>query len=675
MTERDGRTLILDGLRGVAVLAVVAEHAWPELLPGGFAGVDLFFVLSGFLITGILIRELERTNSIDLVGFYARRVRRILPAALLTVLVTAVAFALLLGPAFNRALTEQGLVAALSVSNIYFWQQATDYFAVDATRSPYLHFWSLAVEEQFYLFWPFFLVAVAAAARRLGQGADAMTADRLRRWLPIGVVAIIGASSVILAMTADQVTAFYLLPFRGWELIAGGTVAWLQVRGTGRIVPGPIRTIAVVGGFIALGIVFIFAPKLGTWPGPATVLAVAATACLVAAGDRAPGGRIVANPAMRFFGRISYALYLWHWPLLAAVALMALPATAASEVSRAGAVVAAVIIATVSTLAFEEPIRASRIRALGRRRVLGVAIVAVAGVALLIGNVIPTLGRMTDGEAALASAIRIARGDRGRVLADHCASQESFDGALIGCAYGTAAASDGGPTRDAITEQPVVVLFGDSHALDWFPAVDDWARARGTVLVPLIRGGCSMIAEPRYTATGCAHWRANALAEIERLRPEATIVALSFNSLRNESGLVNLRTKPSALVEPLRGLLDDLRADSRTVALLSDVPRPGFTVPDCFAVHRFDPLACARPLDEVDPPALRDAEQAAASGAGVGFVDVGGWLCPDSLCTWRFGDRLGWLDDNHITASASRAIAEPLARALDTIAATGSQPD
>jgi len=467
------------------------------------------------------------------------------------------------------------------------------------------------------------------------------------------------------------VTAFYLLPFRGWELIAGGTVAWLQLRGTGRLVPDPVRMVAVIAGFIALGIVFVFAPRLGAWPGPATVLAVAATACLVAAGDRAPGGRIVANPGLRFFGRISYALYLWHWPLLAAVALVALPG-AASDVSRGGAVVAAVLIATISTLAFEEPIRASRVRAFGRRRVIGAAIVAVTAVALLVGNVVPMVGRMSDGEASLASAIRGARFDRGRVLSDRCVSQERFDGSLVGCVYGTEATADGGPSRDGVGGRPVIVLFGDSHAMDWFPAVDDWARARGAALVPLIRGGCSMITEPRYTSNACAAWRANAIAEVDRLRPDLTVVAVNLNSLPTENGLVNLRSKPEALVGPLGGLLHDLRSGSRSVALLSDVPRPGFAVPDCFAVHRTDPLTCARPLDDVDPPALRDAERVAATGADAGFVDVGGWLCPGSLCTWRFEDRLGWLDDNHITASASRAVAEPLAQALDVIAAAGS---
>src|SRR6478736_417228 len=215
------RTATLDGLRGIAVIAVVLEHTSASLLPGGFAGVDVFFVLSGYLITGLLAQELFDTGRLDLSRFYSRRVRRIVPASLLAVGGTVLLGLFILGPVVPPDTAIEPVAAVFSFSNFLFASRATDYFAASPESSMFLHYWSLAVEEQFYLIWPAMLLILVTVVRRVPSAT-------VRKWGVIAVLAALAAVSLYLAMRGKQTSAFFLLPYRGWELIAGGLLVWLQ---------------------------------------------------------------------------------------------------------------------------------------------------------------------------------------------------------------------------------------------------------------------------------------------------------------------------------------------------------------------------------------------------------------------------------------------------------------
>ncbi len=319
----------LEGLRGLAILLVLAYHAGLPL-PGGFIGVDVFFVLSGFLITGLLVRERERSGRISLPAFYARRARRILPAAAVTIAVTACVMPFFVSPLDLARFSGDGVASALSFVNIRFAAGDLDYFAPNGALSPFRQFWSLAVEEQFYLLWPTLLVAATwrGAPRRMAGAA----------------VAAVLVASLVACLQVGQIAgplAFYLLPTRAWQLAAGGLLAIASPE-VSRL-PGRL---AVALGWAAVPALAFAALRFDaslSYPGLYALLPTAAAAALVASGDRrgSPGAVLRVGP-MRFLGRISYSLYLWHWPFLAlpAVLLGAAPSAPLTAALVAGAVVA-----------------------------------------------------------------------------------------------------------------------------------------------------------------------------------------------------------------------------------------------------------------------------------------------------------------------------------------------
>lgn len=686
MTAASGaaRTPTLDGLRGIAVLAVVIEHAWPTILPGGYAGVDVFFVLSGFLITRMLVGEVARSGTIDLVAFYARRVRRIIPAATLCVVVVVIVFTVHLGVGFGPDFRMEALSAALSVSNLLFVGSATDYFAADPSSSPFLHYWSLAVEEQFYLVWPALLLALVAIGRRAAGRVPVRVSRhvhaRVARWLPIALVAAIGVLSLTLAVGGPETVAFFLLPHRAWELLVGGLLAWLQQARPWRLGRAlqPVRWLLAAAGGAALA--FTFMTSFDEWPGAATILPVFGTALLIAGGTAMPGARMLSMAWLRFFGRISYALYLWHWPILAAAALIALPASAPPLWMTAGAVLLAVLAAVVSTVVVEEPIRFSQTRWLVRGRALAAAgtVLAAASVviALSTSTALPAQGsipdRPTPGQTGPPSAppdirpqLATVGSDRERLIADGCYTKLGRS-EVRSCVYGAAAEPDGSPVHDLPPGMPVAVLFGDSHAMHWFPAVNAWATQAGFALVPLTRSGCvavdADVAVDQGGIDSCNTWRAAALARIAAIRPIVTVVSSSSGvNIKVDGVIVRPRTEPQAWIAPATRFLEQLAAIGGSIVYIGDVPRPGFEVPDCLAAHWTDLGACAIPTAEAQPPELVRAQAVATAAAHVMFVDPTPWLCSASTCTWILDGRIAYVDDHHMTASTALTLAPELA--------------
>ena len=356
----------IEGLRGVAVLLVVFFHAGllsnaSVQIQGGFIGVDLFFVVSGFLITGLLIREREKTGKVSFARFYARRVRRILPAAAVVLLITIpISYALV--TLIQRPDTmEDGAAAALSFANVRF-AMTTDYFN-PVSYSPFLHFWSLGVEEQFYFVWPALLMVAAWRSPRLGAG------------IALAVVVVVSCAASIYMTDANPSWAFYMLPTRAWQLAAGGLLAI----GAGSMarVPGVFRHIVsrvlVIAGWLALAALLIdaFAIDSNTipYPGTAALVPTIAAVLIIASGmERHGPGVLLGFMPIRFIGKISYSLYLWHWPMLILGGLYlqgpAQPFTSPGEVQQiltpAQAFALALFsipVATVSWGLVEEPFR------------------------------------------------------------------------------------------------------------------------------------------------------------------------------------------------------------------------------------------------------------------------------------------------------------------------------
>ncbi|MBM4409408.1 MAG: acyltransferase, partial [Chloroflexi bacterium] len=395
----------IEGLRAVAVGLVLLFHASIGPFSGGFVGVDVFFVLSGYLITGLLLRELAQTGTISLATFYARRARRLLPAALLVLLATMIGSALWLPPLLVAGVAGDVAAAAAYVSNLGFAAQATDYFAATQPPSPVLHCWSLGVEEQFYVFWPAILLLVA----RVAHGRE--------RRVALAVLGISGGSFLLsLWLTlASAPWAFFSLPTRAWELGLGAILAvagWRLAR-----IPGPLAALAAWTGLaliVAAGVLFTEATP---FPGLAALLPTLGAALVVAGGARESKlgpTAILSSAVPRFLGRISYSLYLWHWPVLV------IPAVATGAplppAARLGLVGVTVLLAAATHRVVEDPIRRGRLVGTRPPRNLALAgalTVAVAVIAVGIGattTVGPTESTGTTDVAASERTIDEALG-------------------------------------------------------------------------------------------------------------------------------------------------------------------------------------------------------------------------------------------------------------------------
>ena len=307
----------IEGLRAVAVLAVVLFHAGVPGVGGGFIGVDVFFVISGFLITGMLWREVSSTGSVRMGRFYGARARRLLPASALVGVVTAIGSTLLLPPLEVRNVITDGIACALYVGNYRFAQQGIDYLASDRPPSPFQHYWSLGVEEQFYLVWPPMIIAAAWVIGRTRRKSKHAAAPRIPYLVLLGLVAVVSFTASVVATRVMAPIAFFSLPTRAWQLAAGGLVA-LTATQWHRLPP----LAAAIIGWTGLAVILLACTRFGAttpYPGTAALLPVLGTALVIGAGCAAPTGgcgRILKTAPMRAIGRVSYSWYLWHWPVL-----------------------------------------------------------------------------------------------------------------------------------------------------------------------------------------------------------------------------------------------------------------------------------------------------------------------------------------------------------------------
>ena len=698
----------VEGLRAIAIVAVVAYHVGVPFVSGGFVGVVVFFVISGFLITGLLVKEATSTGHVDLSRFWARRARRLLPAATLVLAATALVSWWVI-PKLDHVTVGWDIVSAsFYVSNMRFAVQATDYLASDAAPSPVLHFWSLGVEEQFYVLWPLLLIALLAVSKRVGRIG-------VSRTMIATALAILGAGSLMLSLWLTvkvEPWAFFSMPTRGWEFAIGGLLAV-----GAPLLDRPNLTWQVplgwLGGAVLLASIFFINAEMA-YPGVAALFPVLGTAAVIAAGsrdqDRTRDSRAMAvgtplsSWPMRAIGRLSYSWYLWHWPFLV------LAASALGPLSLWFKIVLALLSLVVAALTFrflENPLRLSptliaddrRSLRLGGALSVGAAALGV-GLALLQGGGAFASG-VTTTTAADEQAGRPAAptASHSPSLAPISASSQSSQPAkpAVAVSWPTGPLtpdpqnarsdlpvtySDGCHLAHADTQSPTcafgdvgsktrVVLIGDSHAAQWFPALEKLAREQHWELISDTKSGCPASDVTIFNRglkraySECDQWRKNTLAAIAGEHP-ALVVAAGTRT----ASIVDRSS--GQLIDPARAgaewqagwsrTLNELSHAGVSVAVLRDTPWPGKDMASCVAQNATNPSACDVTRAALDK---RTYDVGMTNGvAGAHGVDLSDIICDATTCPATHGKYLVYRDTNHMTATFSEALEPYLAKRL-----------
>jgi peptidoglycan/LPS O-acetylase OafA/YrhL len=679
----------VEGLRALAVLAVVAVHADARLLPGGYAGVDVFFVISGFLITLLLLGEHARTGRISLARFWGRRIRRLLPMATLTLVATIGLASWILPPATMPDVIASVRAAALFQANWHDISVSTDYFARDQAYDPVLHFWSLSVEEQFYATWPVVMGVLAFAARRLVRRASA------HRTFGVVLSLILAASLVLSARLtgSSPILAYFGLRTRAWELAAGALVAFFSDTlrdSVGRQAAAVLAT----AGLAAIGVSFLAFDATTPFPGTAAVLPVFGTAAIIAAGCSGHVtlvARLLSAAVPRFFGRISYSLYLWHWPLL----VFALYAYAPDHGATVGGIRRAIVAAIAVGFAIALAVASQRIVEAPLRRLSWLVRSTSRTLALGVGLIGVTLGCSFYAEDHLATArgglvaapplvAPVSAPPSGTPLrSDPLLARTDWLGPLRRCVAATDANGAVSCRIGARGSSSVVVLLGDSHAAALAPALDALGKRRGFALEVATRNGCPALAGRFATRSGsenvtCERWRAVVIRRIRALRGVGTIVVA--NAEGEAAHLLTAGGKPgTAATIPglwaadLRAVLAALAPVAKRLVIVQEPPFGQSDPIECLSLHLDDVTRCSfrrtiRP--QADAYLLRAAAPVLAP-LGVRYVALQPITCPDAVCpVVTSAGVIMFKDVGHLTASFSISIAGPLGAAVDAAGAT-----
>jgi peptidoglycan/LPS O-acetylase OafA/YrhL len=610
------RILQIQGLRALAALLVTIFHA--RLVPGGFIGVDIFYVISGYLITGLILREIENTGSLDLNAFYQRRIKRLLPTSVFVLFCTA-AVGMFVLPAITRdALGRDLFAAAAYISNYLFAWWQNDYQNLNATPSPFIHYWSLAVEEQFYVMWPIFLLILA----RYGKRAI------------LYGISITTAGSLLLSIYETQkspIWAFYSLPTRAWELGIGALLLFVPEKfWRNRFIPWI--------GLFGIGIATFKFNDNTAFPGINAVLPVIATALLI--GSIAIWPRlfndISNNRLAQWLGAISYPLYLWHWPALV------LPSSALGRPLRVRerifCVLLTVVLAHLTSKYIEQPLRHRRIA--GKKIYIFFAMTTV--VSLVAGLMISSTASSTINVKGSAYAFNLKDVvEKPLVYNDGCHVNYGEDTSGK-CAYG------------ALNSKKVLVLYGDSHAAQWFPALEKIALSHGYKLISLTKSACPSVEVQRddqgaFKSIDCNKWRKNSIARIKSLHPSA-VFASSFQYFTPPS---HFKSRQIWWNEGQRKLLSNLMGLSDHLIYISDTPHPLRDIPSCIAAHKIN--SCNTTVK---------TQNVVIKGFSV--IDPTSWMCA-ATCPAIKNGYVVYRDASHISVAAALALVPNLEKALSDL--------
>lgn len=617
----------VDGLRALAVLPVILYHLSAKAVPGGFLGVDVFFVISGYLITSLLMADLK-ADRFSLWRFYERRARRILPALFLVIAACALPAAWFMLPAQHVDFGRATLSAVGFVSNVFYYQ-STGYFMPSAEVMPLLHTWSLAVEEQFYAFYPPILYA----------------AWRLRRGAVLATVMLLGIASLALCIWLswrDPAAGFYLLRGRAWELMAGALVA-LVPRLTSRV-------LSEAATFAGLSLIFLAYGQwvVGVFSDVPTLVPVFGTALFLWSSRQSRLARGLAMAPLRGIGLISYSAYLWHWPMLAFWRLSGM--AGATVMTGAAFVILTLALATLTYHWVELPFRNRSVTARFPSR-----------------SMVPFLGTGAVGLVLLALLPLIPATRVGRSGATDAQAIE----ARLQINYGLNMACEGAFTLDPAcrtADRPEILLWGDSFAMHLAPAIQssgDWGG-----MIQMTKSSCAPVlglstAPAEYAADwylGCHRFNNQVLAWLAGAESVHIVVLSStfnilFNDLRRPDGSsVPAAQAPVAVRKAFLDTVDRIHAMGKQVVVVSPTPATGQDFGQCLAAAELaggPETACDFPLTGIADVNRKALEFLRALADQVPLIDLTKLICPSGQCRTRQGNVFVFRDAGHLSIEGS----------------------
>jgi peptidoglycan/LPS O-acetylase OafA/YrhL len=651
----------IDGVRALAVGAVIAFHAFPNYAHGGFVGVDIFFVISGFLISSIVFHSLER-GRFSFAAFYSRRIKRIFPALIIVLAVFLAAGWMILLPSEYGQLGKHSAASSAFVSNLVLWAES-GYFDTEAELKPMLHLWSLGVEEQFYLVWPLLLFLLY----------------RLRVNFLWSTMFIATCSFAVNVGTVNEhASAAFYLPFgRMWELLAGAVLAYVSVRhadlldsALSRIVYKiALRDIFAVAGFVAIGVSIICFNRDELFPGWRALLPVAGAFLLMGSGARSwLNRRVLALPCLVWLGMVSYPLYLWHWPLLSFARII--ESGTPSVAIRCGAVGLALVLACLTYWVVERRIRSSQLR-------------TIPVMLLFLAAVVGAAGYVVYGHAGFAS-----RFPQDNALQDNSAAFEAYRATMRPCPD-----SLGGKQKLSFclvsgAGEPSSAVYGDSHADHLFPGIAKFDSQRSWLLIG--HSGCPPLAGVRSYRRGtrdvCSAKNDRILAILTATKSISTVVLSLYGGfylsqgdsytpgntlelapknwvLETASSSDPERGKKAIFAEGLGDTVEILERAGKKVIIYIDVPGLPFMPFDCARRSTFGVLKPVCTIDrsfafQQQGDYRRILSQVQGAHPKTLLFDPIDYLCPESKCD--VGKNASYYRDaHHLSLQGSDYLAPP----------------
>jgi len=678
----------IQALRAIAVLGVVTFHLWSKYVPGGYVGVDVFFVISGFLISSHLLREVARTGRIRLASFWARRARRLLPASLLVIVVSFIGMMLWAPPNLWDQFDQEFAASALYVQNWVLAFNSVDYLAANNTASPVQHYWSLSVEEQFYIVWPLLILAAVGLTALLRK-------PQLRRRAIIVVLGVVTAVSLVFCVFYSHYNpapSYFITPVRAWEFGMGGLLAlFIEKQGDGR--PRVRALVSILGLVGVIGTMFWYTSAIN-FPGYHALLPTVATAAVIWAGSpnsRLSPVRLLGLRPVQFLGNVSYSFYLWHWP-----PIVLLPYALGGNLTwkeRIGIFVGSLLLAWLTRILVEEPVRRGRFltkrtpylslgfTALAMVIVLGATTTASGiqdqylSVAIAKSRALTKPGTPCLGAAALDPKLQPCVNPllKGQLLPDRSAGERDWvvppgkncrtsvsSTAVLRCEFATG-------------KNKKVALIGDSHAEHWLPAMTIIAKQEGWTLDTFLKGGCPFSATERLdnesTAKGsCVTWNKEVMKKLEANHYDLVVTSeVTDTTFVHKSGQTSMQAGVAGLVTRW----DQLQKLGTSVVAIRDDPQLPRNVPVCLSLLHGDITKQLYKCEGKESTALfPDPQVEAAKESGAGLVTLTQFFCTDGVCPAVIGSVVVYRDNAHLGGTYSRSLSPYIEKQLLAYLAT-----